>query len=205
MKALKNLRQIVDDQKSREHMNSEEESKAKSLVDNSTTAKKRNKNKMREVIKSSLLFQKDTPDNKTLRNSFTGETATPEQREDLLDFHNIGQHEFLKFVMTCTLHLSSAKNTKRKKCKLHTFAKQKVTKQQLTNVERQKKIVSLCLRKRLLAQHRLNQLPTQDQYLELPRAIADANEMPHKAEKRNAREFLHERYEILLPHFPTQD
>ena len=103
---------LVDDQKSREHMNSEEESKAKSLVDNSTTAKKRNKNKMREVIKSSLLFQKDTPDNKTLRNSFTGETATPEQREDLLDFHNI---EFLKFVMTCTLHLSSAKNTKRKK------------------------------------------------------------------------------------------
>ena len=30
---------------------------------------------------------------------------------------------------------------------LHTFAKQKVTKQQLTNVKRQKKIVSLCLRK----------------------------------------------------------
>ena len=127
------------------------------------------------MIKSSLLLQKDIPDNKTLWNKFTGETATPEQREDLLDFRNIGQHEFLKFVMTCILHLSSAKNTKRKKRKLHTFAKQKVTKQQLTNVERQKKIVSLCLRKRLLAQNGLNQLPTQDQYLELPQAIADTN------------------------------
>ena len=101
------------------------------------------------------------------------------------------------------MHLSSAKNTKRKKRKLHTFAKQKVTKQQLTNAERQKKIVSLCLRKRLLAQNGLNQLPTQDQYLELPRAIADANGMPHKSEKRNARQFLHERYEIMSPHFPT--
>ena len=94
-KALKNLRQIVDDQKSHELI--VEESKSKSLVDNSVIAKKRNKNvnKMREVIKSSLLLQKDTPDNKTLRNSFTGEIATPEQREDLLDFRNIGQKEFL--------------------------------------------------------------------------------------------------------------
>ena len=83
MKALKILRLIVDDQKSHKHMNTEEERKSKSLVDNSTTAKKRNENvnKMREVIKSSLLLQKDTPDNKTLQNSFTGETATPEQRE----------------------------------------------------------------------------------------------------------------------------
>ena len=60
-----------------------------------------------------------------------------------------------------------------------------------------------CLRKRLLPQNGLNQLPTQDQYLELPRAIADANGMPHKSEKRNAREFIHERYEIMSPHFPT--
>ena len=96
--------------------------------------------------------------------------------------------------MTCILHLSSAKSTKRKKHKLHTFAKQKVIKQQLTNTERQKEIVSLYLRKWLLAQNGLNQLPTQDQYLELPRAIADANRMPHKSEERNAREFLHERY-----------
>ena len=48
----------------------------------------------------------------------------------------------------------------------------------------------------------LNQLPTQDQYLELPRAIADANGMPHKSEKRNAREFLHKRYKIMSPPFP---
>ena len=59
------------------------------------------------------------------------------------------------------MYLSSAKNTKRKKRKLHTFAKQKVTKQQLTNAERQKKIVSLCLRKRLLVQNGLNQLSIQ--------------------------------------------
>ena len=39
-KALKILRLIVDDQKSHKHMNTEEERKSKSLVDNSTTAKK---------------------------------------------------------------------------------------------------------------------------------------------------------------------
>ena len=50
-KALKILRQIVDDQKAHELI--VEESKSKSIVDNSITAKKRNENvnKMREVIK----------------------------------------------------------------------------------------------------------------------------------------------------------
>ena len=96
-----------------------------------------------------------------------------EQREDLLNFRNIGQ-QFLKFVMTCILHLSSAKNTKRKAS--YTFAKQTVTKQQLTNTERQKKIVSLCLQKRLLAQNGLNQL--------------HANGMPHKSEKRMLENFF---------------
>ena len=113
--------------------------------------KKENVSKMIEVISSSSLLQTDTPDNKTLRNSFTGEVATPEKREDLLDFRKIGQREFIKFVQISILHLSSNKSTKRKKHKLHTFAKQKVTKQRLTAVEQQKKLVSLCLRKRLLA------------------------------------------------------
>ena len=77
-KALKNLRQTVDDHKA--HELTVEQNQSKSLVDNSTTAKKRNENvnKMREVIKSSLILQNDTPHNKTLRNSFTGETATPD-------------------------------------------------------------------------------------------------------------------------------
>ena len=75
-KALKNLCQTVDDHKAYEL--TVEQNQSKSLVDNSTTAKKRNENvnNMREVIKSSLILQKDTPHNKTLRNSFTGETAT---------------------------------------------------------------------------------------------------------------------------------
>lgn len=58
---------------------------------------------MREVIKSSLLLQKDTLDNKTLRNSFTRETATPEQREDLIDFRNIlstGDLDFLSSTLS---------------------------------------------------------------------------------------------------------
>lgn len=47
--------------------------------------------------------------------------------------------------MTSILHLSrlSAKNMKRRKPKLHTFAKQKVTKQQLTNAETKENCLSL--------------------------------------------------------------
>ena len=44
--------------------------------------------------------------------------------------------------------------------------------------------------------------PGLDQYLELLRAIANANGCPTNQKKRNARQFLHERYEIMSPHFP---
>ena len=54
----KNLRQTVDDHKA--HELTVEQNQSKSFVDNSTAAKKRNQNvnKMREVIKSSLITKR---------------------------------------------------------------------------------------------------------------------------------------------------
>ena len=160
--------------------------------------------KMREVIRSASLLQSDRPDTETLRNSFTGEIATPEQRQDLLNVRQIGQKHFIRHVQINVMQVSSAKSSKTKKHNLHTFAKQKVTMRKLTDAERQKKFVSLCLRKRLMAQCQqpTTMLSTIDQYLELPRAITDANGLPYKSDKKNARDFLHNRYDILLPYLP---
>ena len=203
-RALKNFRQIIEAQEKNDTFK-KEHTLHNDFSDNTITAQKRQENvtKMREIITSSSLLPSDRPETETLRNSFTGEIATPEQRQDLLNARKIGQNDFIKHVQINVLQVSSAKRTKHKKHNLHTFAKQKVTKRKLTEAEQQKKVVSLCLRKRLMAQCQQPTLFSKtDQYLELPRAIADANGLPHKSDKKNARDYFHNRYDILLPQLP---
>ena len=75
-KALKNLRSIIDGQK----LTKGDNNPHTDFTDKSTAAQKRTENvsKMTEVIRTSSLLPPDSPENKTLRNSFTGEVATPE-------------------------------------------------------------------------------------------------------------------------------
>ena len=89
--------------------------------------------KWREVIRSASLLQSDRPDTETLRNSFTGEIAAPEQRQDLLNVRQIGQKHFIRHVQINVMQVSSAKSSKTKKHNLHTFSKQKVTMRKLTD------------------------------------------------------------------------
>ena len=79
---------------------------------------------------------------------------------------------------------------------MHTFSDQKVSKK-LSNSEKEKKIVSLCLKRRLKAKC----IPATgkcEQYLELPRAIATSEGVPQKGDKANARSYLDKRYQIQL-------
>ena len=84
------------------------------------------------------------------------------------------------------MHLSSATKHEKKQMQSTHICQ---TKGDKATVDKCRKTEENCLAlstEQLLAQSGLNQLPTQDQYLELPQAIADAN----------ARGFLHGRYEI---------
>ena len=183
--ALKNLKGATDTQKQvtlpgRETCDS-------TFSDTSTRCSKafENVKQIITVITSTSLLPHPKPESTTLRNSFSGKVATPQQRKDLLEFRDIGQRDFKQYVLIHTLHKSSAKSTRATKHHLQTFAKPKLTKQRLSAAERDAQTVALCLRKRLIAKS-LNpeSTCTNEQYIELPRAIADANGLPHKSEKK---------------------
>ena len=88
--------------------------------------------------------------------------------------------------------------------KLKTFSAPKVTKNSLKTTEQDKKKVTMCLKKRLqaVADGQVDGNSSQ-QYLELPRAIADGGGLPNKGTKSTARDFLEARYTtITTPSLP---
>ena len=135
-----------------------------------------------------------TSTTKVLRNSFINKEGTPEQRHDLLNLRSKGQNDFETNVTYMFLVESSVRPRLKRKS-VHTFSETKVTKKRLNNAKKEKKLISLCLKKRLKAKN-YDTSGQCEQYIELPRAIADSNGMPHKGDKSNARRFLEKRYNM---------
>ena len=118
-----------------------------------------------------------------LHNPFTNKNASSEQDNDLLRFWEVGQKDFEVYVQDHILKKSSiCPKTKRRA--LRTFSEKAITKQRYNTLEKEKKLVSKCLKQRLVWCW-TNQLkpPTAEQYIELPRALAEADRMPHKGNK----------------------
>ena len=73
----------------------------------------------------------------------------------------------------------------------------KVTKQRLNTAERDKKKMSMYLRKRLEAVSQGHALVYSEQYLELPRALYNKDGMPNKGNKCSTRDLLETRYQHI--------
>ena len=96
----------------------------------------------------------------------------------------------VEYLKPSSVALALKRNT------MHTFSDQKVS-NKLSNSKKEKKIVSLCLKRRLKAKC----IPATgkcEQYLELPRTIATSDGMSQKGDKANARSYLDKRYRIQL-------
>ena len=144
-------------------------------------------------VQSGVLLPSTSTTN-VLRNSFINKEGTPEQRHDLLNLRSMGQKDFETNV-TYRFLVESSVRSRLKRKSVHTFSETKVTKKRLTNAEKEKKLISLCLKKRLKAKN-YDTGGHCEQYIELPRAIANSNGMPHKGDKSNARRFLEKRYNM---------
>ena len=147
-----------------------------------------------------------TDGNQQLHNPFTNKTATPEQRKDLLCFREEGQKEFETYVEYHILKKSSiCPKTKRKQ--LQTFSEKKVTKQRYNTLEKEKKLVSNCLKQHLVwCQYSKERPPTAEQYIELPRALANADGIPRKGKKSGTTTALENRYkgQVVTNTFPPR-
>ena len=157
------------------------------------------KSMLKEIADKNLLPLTSGNSTTTLRNSFTGQVATGEERQHLLTFRDVGQQEYENYVKHTYIKKCSTNKVVARRQKLKTFTKPKVSKQRLKASERDKKRVSMCLRKRLKAatQGQLKQLLGSEQYIELPRALCDSDGMPNTGIKYTARDYLETRYQQL--------
>ena len=181
---------------------------SESLASVPSVARKANENisSMKVLIESSGLLTLDTTTDKPLTNAFTGKTASPEQEHDLLKFRTIGQEDFDSFIKNFYIGQPSVQPTTTTH-RLKVFnTTVKPTKRLVNQLQREKNTVTKCLRSRLLwAQtHGGGDDPLQEQYLELPRAIASECGVPNKAQKCNTTAFYATRYgdQVVMSHFP---
>ena len=130
-----------------------------------------------------------------LNNPYTNKTATPQQREDLMNFYLMGEREFVKHIEYKVLRRPSTKAPNRKR-KLLKFSECKPTKTQVNQLENDKNLVTKCLHRRLKWHQHTGQ-PLQnlaEQYIPYPLAISDNRGNPLKGQKSNSTKFLEQRY-----------
>ena len=136
-----------------------------------------------------------------LRNAFTSTSATANQEKDLLTFRETGQKHFEDYIERSLLQ----KKKDDKPLKFHrlkTFSTViRVTKSAYKKLEKEKKFVTECLKRRLLCGGKVG---NDEQYLELPRSIADENGLPHKGMKCFSTKFYEKKYgsAAILSNFP---
>lgn len=114
--------------------------------------------------------------------------ATNEQEHDLLNFRDIGERDFENLV--CQTYLKNQKGMKHKKHNLKTLAPIKVTKRRFGQMEKEKKLVTECLKKKIMLMEQTGmQVREGEQFIELPRAIATKEGLPQKGQKSSVTKF----------------
>lgn len=133
---------------------------------------------------------------------------TPEQINNLTSFQTIGQQDYEARVEYDILRISSAKPPERQK-RLLTFRERKLRRNNVSEIERERKLQVECWKKRLEFTSKTgHQSQAFQQYIELPQAIATSNGQPVKGVKSNITKVYHKRYEnasspIFHTCFPT--
>ena len=132
-----------------------------------------------------------SPHNLGLQNSLSNIPATPEQAHDLLNFRNIGQAEFEAHVSYRILRTPST-NTSRKRKRLQTFTTTTATRKRVKQIDRDRKIQQMCMKKQLVMLTRGEQLPQScaSNFIPRPCALVGSEGLPTKGHKSKATNFF---------------
>ena len=138
--------------------------------------------------------------NMILCNPFKKKVATSDQQHDMLQFRSIGQDEFDRHVAYYILKGASTNPPLRKK-RLLTLSQKKATRRQVTQLEKDRRVVQKCLHKKLKWSKHTGRLidKIHEQYIPLPLALAESNGMPIKGQKSNTTKALKARYKDASP------
>ncbi|XP_066282530.1 uncharacterized protein [Branchiostoma lanceolatum] len=153
----------------------------------------------------------DCPEHKDLFQVFTGEKISEQQSSDLISFFEIGHTQYKDYVKGSIVQVPSTTCPMRKK-QLKTFNKVKVSQLRINKANKDRQLVLICF-KRLLFWSQTNNISLSDffqegfvgQFLELPRAISNADALPYKSNKSNATSFFRNRYPAIFSFLPPSN
>lgn len=150
--------------------------------------------KMMSTLQQSNTFEVVSSD-RGLFNFMNGVKATPEQQRDLLTYHDIGDEDYKNYVSYHLLH-ANVTNAPRRKRRLNTFSTAKKRKAKERQVQREKKLLEKCLRRRIQWIGSQGKVvgSLSEQLTSTPRALADEEGQPLKGTKSKTVEFLGKRY-----------
>ena len=125
--------------------------------------------------------------NRGLINPFSGKKATPEQSHDLLNKRHIGQREYLGRVGAIILRQPSFQAPNRQR-RLQTFSEPKVNKTKVSQLEKDRKLRLLALKRQMQHSNKTGELVERlgEQIIELPMALYDTQGIQHKGDKANS-------------------
>ena len=134
--------------------------------------------------------------NHELVNQFAMKYATPEQQHDLLHFQDIWQDEFERHVAYYIIKEASVHPPLKKK-RLQTMSQRKVTRRQISQLEKDKQ----CLHKKLRWSKQTGRPIDKiaEQYVPIPLALADSSGLPIKGQKSNTTKSFKPRYKDATP------
>ena len=132
-------------------------------------------------------------------NTFTGQLASAKQSHDMLNFREISERASQLYIKHYLLGQPSGSTTIHRK-KLLTMSSQLPKRKRKSHQEKESEIVIKSLRRHLAWCNRNGQQFNEpEQYSIFPRALADANGMPHKSAKSSWTDKLKSTYCTHLP------
>ena len=146
------------------------------------------------AIKSAELL-KIIESNRGLINPFSKKKATHDQEHDLSSFRDTGTTEFEKYISYYVLRQASIPFRRRKR-RLATFSQRKPSKRQVSQLERDRKLVQKCLHKKLKwCKQTKKPLETlAEQYIPLPLLLLAVTKVHLKGQKSYSTKAFETRY-----------
>ena len=140
-----------------------------------------------------------------LAHLFTNKVASEAQRIDLMTYHQSGENRIRNHIEDVYFNKTSTK-TKFQRCNLKTFEVKPTTVAKVRTALKEKESV-IGLLKNLVTHSKKTNTPVRDidQYIELPRAIADEDGFPQKSQKHKATEFYDKRYSKKVKELITNE
>ncbi|XP_071481651.1 uncharacterized protein [Diadema antillarum] len=137
----------------------------------------------------------DTPSHSSLYHIFSKVEANPVQQRGLLCYRELGQEAYESLYKAQILQETSQKKPVMRKFKLKTFAKENVRARKISDLEKEKRMITKCYKHAMaFSLEKKRPISELGQCVESPRAICTIDGLPYKGAKSVVYDYFGKRY-----------